>query len=61
MIVLRKTNKELNLKLRVPRLHMEFLEEKGSLDHFVQAKLLGQEETAKWSLLKAGKAEITAI
>ena len=34
-------NKELNLKLRVPRLHLEFLEEKGTLEDFVRAKLLG--------------------
>ena len=34
---------ELNLKLKIPRHHLEFLHNKGSLDHFVSAKISGDE------------------
>ena len=54
-------SRELNLKLKIPRLHLEFLHSKGSLDHFVKAKLEGNEVEAKWTLLKTGKKEIRDI
>ena len=49
------------MKLRIPRHHAEFLKAKGALDHFVSAKLSGQNITAKWLLLEAGKDEIKEI
>ena len=49
-----KIAKELKTQLKIPRLHLEFLKTKGTLDHFVKAKLQGKDETAKWMLLKAG-------
>jgi len=52
---------ELNLKLKIPRHHLEFLHNQGSLDHFVSAKITGDEVQAKWSLLNAGKKEISEI
>ena len=56
-----RLSKELNLKLKIPRHHLEFLHKQGSLDHFVSAKITGDEVGAKWSLLKAGKKEIKEI
>ena len=42
------------MKLQIPRHHLEFLKSKGTLDHFVEAKLTGDDVMAKWLLLKAG-------
>lgn len=53
--------KELTLKLKTPRLHVEFLEERGKLDEFVAAKLTGEEATAKWLLLDTAKDELSTI
>jgi hypothetical protein len=39
------------MKLRMPRLHMEFLKDNGKLEEFIEAKLTGKEATAKWLLL----------
>lgn len=40
---------------------MEFLEEKGALDDFIEAKLNGEEAAAKWYLLDSAKEEIEKI
>lgn len=40
---------------------MEFLKNKGTLGHFIDAKITGDDEMAKWTLLKAGKKEIRKI
>ena len=56
-----KLTDELNMKLKIPRLHLEFLKSKGALDHFVSAKLKGDDVNAKWMLLKSGKNEINKI
>jgi hypothetical protein len=53
--------KELKTQLKIPRLHLEFLKTKGTLDHFVRAKLQGKDEQAKWTLLRAGEKEISSI
>jgi len=53
--------KELNMKLKIPRHHLEFLKAKGALDHFVSAKLTGDDISAKWLLVQAGKKEISGI
>jgi hypothetical protein len=37
------------------------LKEKGALDHFIQAKMSGDTEQAKWILLKTGKKEIKEL
>lgn len=57
----RQLAKELNMKLKIPRHHLEFLKGKGALDHFVSAKLTGDDISAKWALLQAGKTEISGI
>ena len=54
-------SKELTMKLKMPRFHMQFLKEKGSLDEFVAAKLTGEEPTAKWLLLDNAKDELKDI
>ena len=46
-----KLAKELDMTLRIPRHHAEFLKAKGALDHFVSAKLTGDNISAKWLLL----------
>lgn len=56
-----KLAKQLDMTLRVPRHHAEFLKAKGALDHFVSAKLTGDNISAKWLLRKAGKPEINEI
>ena len=56
-----KENQKLDMTLRIPRMHMEFLKEKGKLDEFVDAKLKGDELLAKWLLLDAGKDDIDRI
>ena len=45
----------MTIKLRVPRLHMEFLKDRGKLDEFVEAKMTGEDATAKWLLLDTAK------
>ena len=57
----KKIARELNVQLRIPRHHLQFLKDKGALGHFIECKLTGDEETAKWSLLKASKHEIRKI
>ena len=57
----RRLAKELNTKLKIPRHHLEFLHQKGTLDHFVSAKICGDDLGAKWSLIKAGLNEIKDI
>ena len=56
-----KIAKDLKTKLQIPRLHLEFLKTKGTLEHFVSAKITGDDEAAKWALLQAGKKEIKTI
>lgn len=56
-----KLSKELNMQLKIPRHHLKFLKEKGSLDHFVRSKISGQDEMAKWHLTRTAKEEITVI
>lgn len=56
-VLLEKT-KKLTLKLKTPRHHLKFLEEKGMIDPFVSAKLTGEDVFAKWILKKAAKKEI---
>ena len=53
--------KYLKTQLKIPRLHEQFLKEKGSLDHFIQAKLSGDDEQAKWLLLNSGRKEISEV
>jgi hypothetical protein len=57
----RKLARELNVQLRIPRHHLEFLKNKGALSHFIEAKITGDDELAKWSLLKAGRKEIRKL
>lgn len=52
---------ELNFKLKIPRHHLEFLHQKGTLDHFVSCKISGDDMESKWSLLKSGQKEIQKI
>ena len=59
-VLLEKT-KKLTLKLKTPRHHLKFLEEKGMIDPFVSAKLTGEDVYAKWILKKAAKKEIDDI
>ena len=47
--------------LKIPKLHREFLQQKGALDHFVSAKLTGNDFMAKWTLLDSAKNEIKDI
>ena len=56
-----KIAKDLKTKLQIPRLHLEFLKTKGTLEHFVSAKITGDNEAAKWALLEASKKEIGSI
>jgi hypothetical protein len=56
-----KIAKDLKTKLQIPRLHLEFLKAKGTLDHFVKAKQQGKDEQAKWTLMKSGQNEIKKI
>ena len=58
---LKQDVKKLNTTLRIPKLQREFLEEKGSLDVFVEAAALGKDEVAKWVLLNTGRKEIGQI
>ena len=58
---LAKKNKILTITLQTPRHHMKFLEEKGTLDHFVSAKLTGDNVEAKWALMDAAKEEINLL
>lgn len=57
----RKIARELNVQLKIPRHHLEFLKNKGALSHFIEAKITGDDELAKWSLLRAGRREIRKI
>lgn len=57
----KKIARELNVQLRIPRHHLEFLKKKGTLNHFIEAKITGDDELAKWTLLKTAKNEITKI
>lgn len=52
-VLLDKIDK-LELQLRIPKLHRDFLEGKGTLDFFTKAVLQGKDEAAKWTLLKSG-------
>lgn len=52
---------ELNFKLKIPRHHLEFLHQKGTLDHFVSCKISGDDMESKWSLLNSGQKEIQDI
>jgi len=42
--------KELTLKLKTPRHHYEFLQEKGTLEPFIRAMMDGDDIAAKWIL-----------
>jgi len=53
--------KDLNVILKIPKLHREFLQEKGTLDLFVEATQNGQDQLAKWTLLESGRKEIKQI
>jgi len=53
--------RKLNYIIKIPRVHQEFLKNKGTLDYFVNAELLGQDELAKWTLLKSSKREVRKI
>lgn len=57
----RKIARELNIQLKIPRHHLEFLKNKGALSHFIEAKITGDDEFAKWTLLHAGRKEIRKI
>ena len=52
---------DLKYKLSIPRRHMDYLETKGKLDEFVDAKKSGQDPTAKWCLLDAAKDQLDRI
>ena len=47
-------SKNLDIQLKIPRHHYEFLKNKGALNYFVKAKLTGENEIAKWTLLRTG-------
>ena len=49
------------MKLQTPRTHNQFLEEKGMLDDFIEAKVNGQDAVAKWYLLDSAKEEMDKI
>lgn len=57
------TNKinALTITMRIPSKHRIFLEEKGVLEEFVEAKLSGKNELAKWALIRSAKDEIHQI
>jgi hypothetical protein len=59
-VLLEKT-KKLTLKLKTPRHHLKFLEEKGMIDPFISAKLTGEDVYAKWILKRTAKKEIQDI
>ena len=40
---------------------MDFLKKNGKLDEFIEAKLLGKDEVAKWLLLDTAGPEISKI
>ena len=40
---------------------MDFLKEHGRLDEFIEAKLLGMDDLAKWHLLDTAKPKINQI
>jgi hypothetical protein len=47
--------------LKIPRHHMIFLKENGKLDDFIDAKMEGDDLTAKWCLLETADKEIKEI
>ena len=47
--------------IKIPGKHREFLKEKGTLDFFVEAVKLGKNELAKWTLLESSKNELKKI
>jgi len=51
----------MEVTIKIPAKHREFLKSKGTLDFFVEAVALGQDELAKWTLLESGKNEIKNI
>lgn len=53
--------RDLKMKLRMPRLHMEFLKDNGKLEEFIEAKLTGKEATAKWLLLDNAQEQLMEI
>lgn len=57
----KKDHDGLELLMRIPKLHREWMEEKGILDEFVEAKMMGKDATAKWLLLNNSKDEINYI
>lgn len=42
-------------------MHLDYLANKGVLDHFIKAELTGSTAEAKWLLKDAGKDDIGAI
>lgn len=52
---------QLNMMLRIPQKHRTFLEQHGALEEFVDAKILGKNELAKWILLATAKDELNEM
>ena len=54
-------NERLEMTLKIPRKHMEFMRDNGKLEEFVDAKLLGKDAEAKWILLNGAERNIDHI
>lgn len=48
----------LKYKLRIPRLHLQYLQQHGKLDEFIYAKIVGKDAEAKLVLLRAARHDI---
>jgi hypothetical protein len=54
-------NERLEMTLKVPRKHMEFMRDNGKFEEFIDAKLLGKDVEAKWMLLDNAESDINKI
>lgn len=59
--VLFEKNERLEMTLKCPRKHLEFMRENGKFEEFIDAKLLGKDVEAKWMLLDNAESEINRI
>ena len=54
-------NERLEMTLKVPRKHLEFMKDNGRFEEFIEAKLLGKDVEAKWMLLDNAERDINRI
>jgi hypothetical protein len=54
-------NERLEMTLKVPRKHLEFIKDNGRFEEFIEAKLLGKDVEAKWMLLDNAERDINRI